>query len=126
MNMIEDYILKENWMIKENSNDSFSLQGLHILLANQEIKRYWLDKVYDNDIKVAQKQGKFHIHDLGYLCAFLFSLLISYNILSSMLSSNLTFILLHLGHCGLFAFVSHSYLHFEHFPFISLSFLYFL
>jgi len=70
MNMIEDYILKENWMIKENSNASFSLQGLHILLANREIKRYWLDKVYDNDIKIAQKQGKFHIHDLGYLCAY--------------------------------------------------------
>ena len=58
------------WRIKENSNSSYSIQGLydHIIQFNNAL--YWLNNVYDKEIKEAHQKGDFHIHDLGYLTGY--------------------------------------------------------
>ncbi len=68
--IVEDYIYKSDWQVKENSNMGYSLQGLEHHVYKNAIKRYWLDHVYDEKIKKAHEEGWFHIHDLGYLSAY--------------------------------------------------------
>uniref|UniRef100_UPI001B80CE20 anaerobic ribonucleoside-triphosphate reductase n=1 Tax=Mesoaciditoga lauensis TaxID=1495039 RepID=UPI001B80CE20 len=68
--IVEDYIYKIDWQVKENSNMGYSLQGLEHHVYKNVIKRYWLDHVYGERIKKAHEEGWFHIHDLGYLSAY--------------------------------------------------------
>lgn len=68
--LIDNYISHSEWRIKENSNSSYSIQGLydHIIQFNNAL--YWLNNVYDKEIKEAHQKGDFHIHDLGYLTGY--------------------------------------------------------
>ncbi len=68
--LIEDYLSKGDWRIKENSNMNFSLQGMHVFVSERVVQRYWLNKIYTKRIKEAQESGALHIHDLGYLAAY--------------------------------------------------------
>lgn len=67
---INDYINKESWEVRENSNQSYSLQGLNTFLSSKTIKSYWLNSVYPQNIKDAVQSSQLHIHDLGYLSAY--------------------------------------------------------
>ena len=68
--LVEDYLSKGDWRIKENSNMNFSLQGMHVFVSERVIQRYWLSKVYTERVKKAQEGGDLHIHDLGYLSTY--------------------------------------------------------
>ncbi len=68
--IIEKYVNQIDWEVRENSNMSYSLQGLEHHVYKNTIKRYWLNDVYDNDIRKAHEEGWIHIHDLGYLSAY--------------------------------------------------------
>ncbi len=68
--MIESYIRKTDWEVKENANMGYSLQGLEHNVYRKVIKEYWLDNVYDEEIARYHKEGWMHIHDLGYLSAY--------------------------------------------------------
>lgn len=65
--MIEGYLNKSDWMVKENSNMTYSLQGLNNYLSSKVISNYWLHKLYPPEIRSAHKEGDFHLHDLGTL-----------------------------------------------------------
>ncbi len=62
--MMEEYIRQSDWKVKENSNMSYSLQGLNNHLASAISSNYWLNKVYTANIRNAHRNGDLHIHDL--------------------------------------------------------------
>lgn len=68
--MIEDYIKENDWRVRENSNMSYSLQGLNSHISSTLISEYWLNKIYTPDIANAHKKGFVHIHDLGSLSSY--------------------------------------------------------
>ena len=64
-NLVSQYIQKKDWKVKENSNTSYSLQGLNNYIVSEVSKVHWLDKVYPAEVKECHTSGDFHIHDLG-------------------------------------------------------------
>jgi ribonucleoside-triphosphate reductase len=57
----------EDWRVKENSNMSYSLQGLNNYLSSTVIAKYWITRIYPPNIADAHFSGDMHIHDLGVL-----------------------------------------------------------
>lgn len=68
--MVEEYLGEDTWYVKENSNMTYSLQGLNNFLAAQITEKYWLNKLYPEAIREAHKNADFHIHDLGFLATY--------------------------------------------------------
>jgi len=68
--LMDGYLKKSDWRIKENSNMSYSLQGLNNHLASAISSNYWLNKVYTAKIREAHKNGDLHIHDLQLLAPY--------------------------------------------------------
>ncbi|MFH1662091.1 MAG: ribonucleoside triphosphate reductase [Candidatus Falkowbacteria bacterium] len=69
-NLMEGYLSKADWRIKENSNMSYSLQGLNNHISSTISSNYWLNKVYTSNIREAHKNGDLHIHDLQLLAPY--------------------------------------------------------
>jgi len=70
LKMISNYIEELDWQVNENSNMTYSLQGLHDYVSVFVTKNYWLNKIYPKEIREAVESGDFHIHDLGYLATY--------------------------------------------------------
>lgn len=68
--LMEDYLGRADWRLKENSNMSFSVQGLNNYIASSISAKYWLNKLYPQEIRDAHTNGDFHIHDLGMLAPY--------------------------------------------------------
>ncbi len=68
--IVEGYLQKLDWKIKENSNMSYSLQGLNNYISSEVTSEYWLNRVYPPEIREAHKGGDFHIHDLNILAVY--------------------------------------------------------
>ncbi|ABP66393.1 anaerobic ribonucleoside-triphosphate reductase [Caldicellulosiruptor saccharolyticus DSM 8903] len=66
-NTVDQYIGKEDWRVNENSNMSYSLQGLNNHISTAVISKYWLNKIYPKEVAEAHINGDFHLHDLGVL-----------------------------------------------------------
>jgi ribonucleoside-triphosphate reductase len=69
-NLVDAYLSKSDWQVKESSNMSYSLQGLNNYLAGEMSKNYWLYKIYPKEIRLAQTAGDLHIHDLNLLSVY--------------------------------------------------------
>ncbi|EKD46235.1 MAG: hypothetical protein ACD_68C00078G0002, partial [uncultured bacterium] len=67
---MEQYLDETDWQVKENSNMSYSLQGLNNYIASEISKTYWLNKVYPENVRDAHTSGDFHIHDLNLLSVY--------------------------------------------------------
>jgi len=65
--IVEGYIRQNDWKVNENSNMTYSLQGLNNHISNAIISKYWLEKLYTPRIREAYEKGDIHIHDLGTL-----------------------------------------------------------
>jgi len=70
VDMVEHYIQKQDWKIKENSNMCYSLQGLNNYLSSDVTSEYWLNRIYPPEIRHAHKEGDLHIHDLSLLSVY--------------------------------------------------------
>jgi ribonucleoside-triphosphate reductase len=70
IDLIDKYLEKLDWQVKENSNMAYSLQGLNNYIASEVSKIYWLNKIYPPQIKQLHTNGDFHIHDLGLLSVY--------------------------------------------------------
>ena len=70
INLIDQYLEKLDWQVKENSNMAYSLQGLNNYIASEVSKSYWLNKIYPPEIREAHVNGEFHIHDLGQISVY--------------------------------------------------------
>ncbi len=68
--MVDQYLEVEDWRVKENSNMSYSLQGLNNYLSSTVIAKYWISRIYPENIADAHFSGDMHIHDLGVLGAY--------------------------------------------------------
>jgi len=65
--MVDQYLEVEDWRVKENSNMSYSLQGLNNYLSSTVIAKYWIARIYPENIAASHFSGDLHIHDLGVL-----------------------------------------------------------
>lgn len=70
IDLIEDYINLQDWRVKESANSSYSLQGLNQHISTIVSSQYWLNQIYPKEIGDAHKQGRLHIHDLGFLSVY--------------------------------------------------------
>ena len=68
--LIEDYLDRSDWRVNENSNMSYSLQGLNNHIASAITAKYWLERIYPQEIRNAHTNCDMHIHDLGLLSAY--------------------------------------------------------
>ena len=67
VDLVDTYIQKLDWKIKENSNMCYSLQGLNNYISSDITKEYWLNRIYPPEFRHAHKNGDLHIHDLSLL-----------------------------------------------------------
>ncbi len=65
--LVDQYLEIEDWRVKENSNMSYSLQGLNNYLSSTVIAKYWISRIYPESIAESHFAGDIHIHDLGVL-----------------------------------------------------------
>jgi ribonucleoside-triphosphate reductase len=70
VDLVDKYIKEIDWMVKENANMSYSLQGLNNYISSIVSSKYWLNRVYSKAIRDAHSEGDFHIHDLGLIAAY--------------------------------------------------------
>ena len=68
--LVENYLNDKDWRVRENSNMTYSLQGLNTYITDRVISHYWLSKIYPPEIRKHHENGDFHIHDLGTLGAY--------------------------------------------------------
>lgn len=70
LKLVDDYIENEDWRVNENSNMTYSLQGLNNHIASVISAHYWLYKIYPKDVRKAHICGDFHIHDLALIAPY--------------------------------------------------------
>ena len=70
VDLVDHYIQKLDWKIKENSNMCYSLQGLNNYISSDITSEYWLNRIYPPEIRRAHKNGDLHIHDLSLLSVY--------------------------------------------------------
>lgn len=70
VDLVDQYLEKIDWQVQENSNMTFSLQGLNNYISSEISKIYWLNKIYPPEIRSCHQNGDFHIHDLNSLSVY--------------------------------------------------------
>ncbi|HTU00338.1 MAG TPA: ribonucleoside triphosphate reductase, partial [Candidatus Sulfotelmatobacter sp.] len=70
LDLIDRYLERLDWQVQENSNMSYSLQGLNNYIASEVSKVYWLNKLYAPEAREAHLSGAIHVHDLGLLSVY--------------------------------------------------------
>ncbi len=70
MDLIDQYLERLDWKVKENSNMAYSLQGLNNYVASHVSEVYWLNRIYTPDVRAAHLSGDLHLHDLGQLSVY--------------------------------------------------------
>jgi ribonucleoside-triphosphate reductase len=70
IDLVDEYLQKTDWQVKENANMGYSLQGLNNHISSKVSKKYWLNKLYPKQICDAHNEGDLHIHDLGLLAVY--------------------------------------------------------
>lgn len=68
--LVDDYLKRLDWQVAENSNMTYSIQGLNNYLSSAISKNYWLNKIYSPQIKQAHENGDIHIHDLNMISTY--------------------------------------------------------
>ncbi|MBU3934820.1 hypothetical protein KKC00_02565 [Patescibacteria group bacterium] len=67
---IDSYLQEIDWQVSENANMTFSLQGLNQYVGSYISKKYWLNKIYPQEIREAAAKEDFHIHNLELLAPY--------------------------------------------------------
>ena len=70
INLVDAYLNQLDWKVNENSNMSYSIQGLNNYIASEISKQYWLNRIYPTEIKNAHLNGDIHIHDLNIISVY--------------------------------------------------------
>ncbi|MGB9496619.1 MAG: ribonucleoside triphosphate reductase [Deltaproteobacteria bacterium] len=70
LDLIERYLERLDWKVRENSNMAYSLQGLNNYISSEVSKTYWLSKIYTPEVREAHTSGALHLHDLGLLSVY--------------------------------------------------------
>ncbi|MGW8178992.1 MAG: anaerobic ribonucleoside-triphosphate reductase, partial [bacterium] len=67
---VEEYLNGQDWRVKANANQGYSLGGLVQHLAGKAQANYWLDEVYPKKAANLHRAGAIHIHDLDMLSTY--------------------------------------------------------
>jgi ribonucleoside-triphosphate reductase len=70
VDIMDDYLDRSDWKVNENSNMSYSLQGLNNYIASEVTGQYWLQEIYPEETADLHSSGDLHIHDLGNLSVY--------------------------------------------------------
>ncbi len=70
IDLVDHYVQKLDWKIKENSNMCYSLQGLNNYISSDVTTEYWLNSIYPPEIRDAHINGDIHLHDLSLLSVY--------------------------------------------------------
>jgi len=70
LKLVDEYINQQDWRVNENSNMTYSLQGLNFHVASAVAARYWLQRIYPPEVRRAHIAGDFHLHNLGILSTY--------------------------------------------------------
>jgi ribonucleoside-triphosphate reductase len=70
VDLIDSYLVRADWRVRENSNMAYSLQGLNNYISSEVSKVYWLNKIYPAEVREAHDSGALHLHDLGLLSVY--------------------------------------------------------
>ena len=70
VDMVDQYLQCLDWEVNENSNMTYSIQGLNNYISSNISKQYWLNKLYSSEIREAHTNGDIHIHDLNMLSVY--------------------------------------------------------
>ncbi len=70
VDLMDSYIKRMDWKVKENSNMSYSLQGLNNFISSDITAEYWLNSIYPAKVRDAHNNGDIHIHDLSLLSVY--------------------------------------------------------
>ena len=67
--LVDEYLQRKTWLVRENSNMTYSLQALNFHISSQVISQYWLHRIFKRtpEIRKAHVNGDFHIHNLAVL-----------------------------------------------------------
>ncbi|ACN13599.1 NrdD [Desulforapulum autotrophicum HRM2] len=68
--LMDSYIQRMDWKVKENSNMSYSLQGLNNFISSDITSEYWLNRIYPPEVRDSHNNGDLHIHDLSLLSVY--------------------------------------------------------
>ncbi len=68
--IIDQYLGRLDWKIEENSNMSYSLQGLNHYISSEISQTYWLNAIYPQEVREAHEAGDLHLHDLSLLSTY--------------------------------------------------------
>lgn len=67
---MNEYLSREDWRVRANANQGYSLGGLILNVSGKVTANYWLDEVYSPEIGAAHREGDLHIHDLDMLAGY--------------------------------------------------------
>jgi len=67
---MNEYLSREDWRVRANANQGYSLGGLILNVSGKVTANYWLDEVYSSEIGTAHREGDLHIHDLDMLAGY--------------------------------------------------------
>ncbi len=67
---VNEYLAQEDWRVRANANQGYSLGGLILNVAGKVVANYWLSHVYPQEIAAAHREGDIHIHDLDMLAGY--------------------------------------------------------
>ncbi|WP_255501029.1 ribonucleoside triphosphate reductase [Mitsuaria sp. WAJ17] len=67
---MDEYLGQQDWRIKANANQGWSLGGLILNVSGKVVANYWLDQVYPPEIGQAHREADLHIHDLDMLSGY--------------------------------------------------------
>ncbi len=67
---MNEYLTREDWRVRANANQGYSLGGLILNVSGKVTANYWLDEVYSPEIGTAHREADLHIHDLDMLAGY--------------------------------------------------------
>lgn len=67
---MNEYLSREDWRVRANANQGYSLGGLILNVSGKVTANYWLNEVYSPEIGAAHREGDLHIHDLDMLAGY--------------------------------------------------------
>ena len=68
--IVSGYVGETDWLVRENANMGYSLQGLRNHIVTEVTKNFYLNHVFSKEQKLAREKGEIHIHDLGELATY--------------------------------------------------------
>src|SRR3989344_369730 len=69
---MDEYLQRNDWRVNENANVDFSLGGLILYISGKITANYWLNNVYNKEVRSAHINGDFHLHDLSMFSGYSF------------------------------------------------------